>query len=185
MPKAKPPSPATSAAANVPPRNRRVKMLKPRFASPRFAPMTLAPKVERAALAWREPHLTGRLRHPRIGESSLILTMHSSAWRPCFLGRGAILHHSNDVRFSNRPVEVKRFQAIHDCGVGITRGLVLLFGLGARPFQHGIRGQGGTIFGATLPDDRSKRTCELTSSIVPRGTSFHRVVELEVSSYRI
>ena len=28
-------------------------------------------------------------------------------------------------------------------------------------------------------DDRSKRTCELTSSIVPRGTSFHRSVELE------
>ena len=26
---------------------------------------------------------------------------------------------------------------------------------------------------------RSKRTCELTSSIVPRGTSFHRWVELE------
>ena len=25
----------------------------------------------------------------------------------------------------------------------------------------------------------SKRTCELTSSIVPRGTSFHRLVELE------
>jgi hypothetical protein len=28
-------------------------------------------------------------------------------------------------------------------------------------------------------NDRSKRTCELTSSIVPRGTSFHRWVELE------
>jgi hypothetical protein len=26
---------------------------------------------------------------------------------------------------------------------------------------------------------RSKRTCELTSPIVPRGTSFHRRVELE------
>ena len=26
---------------------------------------------------------------------------------------------------------------------------------------------------------RTKRTCELTSSIVPRGTSFHRLVELE------
>src|SRR6476619_2429741 len=26
---------------------------------------------------------------------------------------------------------------------------------------------------------RSKQTCELTSSIVPRGTSFHRLVELE------
>src|SRR5262245_40643572 len=28
-------------------------------------------------------------------------------------------------------------------------------------------------------DGRSKQTCELTSSIVPRGTSFHRSVELE------
>jgi len=28
-------------------------------------------------------------------------------------------------------------------------------------------------------EGRSKRTCELTSSIVPRGTSFHRVAELE------
>ena len=32
---------------------------------------------------------------------------------------------------------------------------------------------------------RSKRTYELTSSIVPRGTSFHRSVELEFSSYRV
>src|SRR4029077_10528428 len=28
-------------------------------------------------------------------------------------------------------------------------------------------------------DNRSKRTCELTSSIVPRGTSFHHSVDLE------
>jgi hypothetical protein len=28
-------------------------------------------------------------------------------------------------------------------------------------------------------DGRSKRTYELTSSIVPRGTSYHRAVELE------
>src|SRR4029077_7984963 len=47
------------------------------------------------------------------------------------------------------------------------------------PFHHGIRGRGGTIFRATLPGGRSKRTHELTSSIVPRGTPFHRVVELE------
>jgi hypothetical protein len=40
-----------------------------------------------------------------------------------------------------------------------------------RPFHHGIRRQGGTIFRATLPIavGRSKRTCELTSSIVPQG----------------
>ena len=83
--------------------------------------------------------------------------------------------------FSNRPVGVKRFQAIHLRGIEVTRGLVLLYGIGARPFHHGIRRQGGTIFWAALPvvGGRSKETCELTSSIVPRGTSFHRLVELE------
>src|SRR5438477_6377450 len=30
-----------------------------------------------------------------------------------------------------------------------------------------------------LLNGRSKQTCELTSSIVPRGTPFHRLVELE------
>jgi hypothetical protein len=39
---------------------------------------------------------------------------------------------SSDVRFSNRPFEVKRFQAIHHCNVDVARGLVLLFGIGTR-----------------------------------------------------
>src|SRR5260370_2944598 len=49
------------------------------------------------------------------------------------------------------------------------------------PFHHGIRRRGGTILWAALPsgDGRSEQTCELTSSIVPRGTPFHRWVELE------
>jgi hypothetical protein len=51
-------------------------------------------------------------------------------------------------------------------------------------FHHGIRGRGGTIFWAALPsiEWQVKRTCELTSSIVPRGTSFHRSVELMAGS---
>src|SRR6266566_3336336 len=60
MPKAKPPRPAINAARKVPPRKRTVKMLRSRLDS-----MMLAPKIERAALAWRGPHLTGRLRYPR------------------------------------------------------------------------------------------------------------------------
>ncbi len=51
-----------------------------------------------------------------------------------------------------------------------------------RPFHHGIRERGGTISSATLPSvpyGGFKRTCELTSSIVPRGTSFHHSVDLE------
>ena len=48
------------------------------------------------------------------------------------------------------------------------------------PFHHGIRRRGGTICWSALPlkSGGSKRTYELTSSIVPRGTSFHRSVEL-------
>jgi hypothetical protein len=37
-----------------------------------------------------------------------------------------------DVRFSNRPVGVKHFQTIHRYSVDVARGLVLLFGIGAR-----------------------------------------------------
>src|SRR5215475_7350004 len=40
-------------------------------------------------------------------------------------------------------------------------------------FHHGVRRRGGTIFCAK-GNGRFKRTYELTSSIVPRGTSFHR-----------
>ena len=35
-------------------------------------------------------------------------------------------------RFSNRPVWVKHFQAIHRFSVDVTRGLVLLFGIGTK-----------------------------------------------------
>ena len=37
-----------------------------------------------------------------------------------------------NVRFSNRPFGVKRFQTIHHCSVDVARGLVLLSGIGAR-----------------------------------------------------
>ena len=37
-----------------------------------------------------------------------------------------------DVRFSNRPVGVKRFQTHQYCGGDVTRGLVLLSGIGTR-----------------------------------------------------
>jgi hypothetical protein len=36
------------------------------------------------------------------------------------------------VRFSNRPFGVKRFQATHQYSVDVTRGLVLLSGIGAK-----------------------------------------------------
>ena len=42
------------------------------------------------------------------------------------------LLNDGDVRFSNRPVEVKHFQTIHRCSVDVTHGLVLLFGIGTK-----------------------------------------------------
>jgi hypothetical protein len=37
-----------------------------------------------------------------------------------------------DVRFSNRPFEVKHFQTIRHCSVDVAHGLVLLFGIGTK-----------------------------------------------------
>ena len=39
---------------------------------------------------------------------------------------------ATNVRFSNRPVGVKRFQTIHQCSVDVARGLALLFGIGTK-----------------------------------------------------
>src|SRR4051812_1060557 len=87
-----------------------------------------------------------------------------------------------DVRFSNRPFRVKRFSDYPppQCRCRSR----------ARASLRN-RHQGPSIMGfedeveqsVTRPcrrtNGRCKRTCELTSSIVPRGTSFHRSVELE------
>ena len=95
-----------------------------------------------------------------------------------------------NVRFSNRPAGVKRFQAIRGSDGNVARGLVLLYGLGT---QAGPSWDSKTRWNDLLGGlavGRSKRTYELTSSIVPRGTPFHRVVELgfllfHLISYRV
>ena len=85
------------------------------------------------------------------------------------------------VRFSNRPFGVKRFQTIHHCSVDVAHGLALLFGIGTKavPSWDPRTRWSNLIRGLASDERRSKRTHELTSSIVPRGTSFHRSVELE------
>jgi hypothetical protein len=45
------------------------------------------------------------------------------------------------VRFSNRPVGVKRFQTIHGSGVDVSRGLVLLYGIGTQALIWGFFSQ--------------------------------------------
>src|ERR1035438_7353747 len=44
----------------------------------------------------------------------------------------AVTGSAINVRFSNRPFEVKHFQTIHHCSVDVAHGLALLFGIGTR-----------------------------------------------------
>ena len=72
------------------------------------------------------------------------------------------------VCFSNRPVGVKHFQAIHHRSVDVSHGLALLFGIGTRPFHHGIRGQGGTIFTAALPSVERQVQADMRTHLIHR-----------------
>ena len=58
-----------------------------------------------------------------------------------FGGKANIQLIRYDVCFSNRPIGVKRFQAIHHCGLDVTRGLVLLYGLGTWALVWGFLSQ--------------------------------------------
>src|ERR1039458_8923949 len=81
---------------------------------------------------------------------------------------------------------ITTFQTIHHCSVDVAHGLALLFGIGTKAlpvWDSRTRWNNLWALGRRCrqTDGRSKRTCELTSPIVPRGTSFHRSVELECS----
>jgi hypothetical protein len=43
-----------------------------------------------------------------------------------------VKHFQTIRRFSNRPFGVKHFQTLRRCGVDVSHGLVLLFGIGTR-----------------------------------------------------
>src|SRR5690348_5719161 len=93
--------------------------------------------------------------------------------------RGTSFH-----RFSNRRSGIKRFQTIHQCKCRCrSRARASLRNRHQGPSTMGFDDEVEQSFGRPCrqTDGWSKRTCELTSSIVPRGTSFHRSVELEFS----
>src|SRR5450830_1714252 len=95
------------------------------------------------------------------------------------------------VAFSNRPVGVKRFQAIShylsddpllQCRCR-SRARASLRNRHQGPSIMGFEDEAEQSVGRPCrqSDSRFKRHYELTSSIVPRGTSFHGLVELEFS----
>jgi len=80
------------------------------------------------------------------------------------------------------------FRLTNHSSVDVAHGLALLFGLGTKgPSIMGFEDEVEQSFGRPCRqcDGRFKRTYELTSSIVPRGTSFHRKVDLWFFSYLI
>jgi hypothetical protein len=93
----------------------------------------------------------------------------------------------SDVRFSNRPFGVKHFQTILHHSVDVTRGLVLLFGIGTKALP--------------LWDSKTRRNnlsggLAVLQTVDPSGHTnsphpssreghLHRSVELEFSSYRV
>src|ERR1700692_767906 len=89
--------------------------------------------------------------------------------------------------FSNRPFGVKRFQTIYQFSVDVARGPSLLFGIGTKAlprWDQKNEEEQSKWRPCCRTNSRHKGFIELTSSIVPRGTSFHRSVA-RVFSYRI
>ena len=80
----------------------------------------------------------------------------------------SVFRSGND-RFSNRPFGVKRFQTIHHTSVDVAHGLALLFGIGTGPSSMGFEDEVEQSFGRPCrqTDGRSKRSYDLTTSIVP------------------
>src|ERR1700688_2853558 len=87
-----------------------------------------------------------------------------------------------NVCFSNRPFGVKRFQTIHPCNVRCrSRARASLRNRHQGPSIMGFEDEVEQSYGRPSLNGRSKQTYELTSSIVPRGTSFHCWVDLGFS----
>ena len=73
------------------------------------------------------------------------------------------------VRFSNRPVGVKRFQTIHHDSVDVAHGLVLLFGIGTRALPSWDSKTRLTIFGTALPLDKRQVQADIRSHLIHRS----------------
>ena len=72
------------------------------------------------------------------------------------------------VRFSNRPVWVKRFQAIHQYSVDVAHGLALLFGIGTKalPLWGSRMGWNNLLVG--LARDRGQIQADIRSHLIHR-----------------
>jgi hypothetical protein len=90
-------------------------------------------------------------------------------------------------RFSNRPCRVKHLQTIRRRSVDVSHGFVLRFGIGIKPFHHGIRRRGGTIYQAALPSNERQVQATKRTHLIhrPARDIIPPLSGARVSSYRI
>jgi hypothetical protein len=95
----------------------------------------------------------------------------------------------SDVRFSNRPVGVKRFQAPHRYSVDVAHGLALLSGIGTTALIWGFLSQAGvthfSIVGFLVRSGKAVG-CRIPAALLfvaaPRRTSGQRYLSLVVAA---
>src|SRR5258705_3513716 len=98
-------------------------------------------------------------------------------------GTGPNILPSNDVRFSNRPFGVKRFQTIHHHSVDVAHGLVLLFGIGTKALPVWDSKTRRNNLSGGLAVSRRQVQADMRTHLIhrPARDIFHRSVELELS----
>src|SRR5262249_37488591 len=120
-------------------------------------------------------------RRPRSGGTPLCGPFGSSFSQSLALSRHIAVSSCMSASLIGR-LGSSAFRLSTNSSVDVAHGLSLLFGLGTKgPSIMGFEDEVEQSFGRPCRqcDGRFKRTYELTSSIVPRGTSFHRGVELD------
>jgi len=91
-----------------------------------------------------------------------------------------------DVCFSNRPFGVKHFQTIHPTVSMSLAGSCFSSESALRPFHHGIRRRGGTIYWTALPSVERQVQATLRTHLIhrPARDIFPPQGGARVSSYR-
>src|SRR5258708_21606005 len=108
--------------------------------------------------------------------------MSKSEQRVAYWPKREVPTGSGNVCCSNRPIGVKRFQTIHQHSVDVARGLVLLFGIGARALPSWVSrtGRNNLLGGlAVLQTGGPSRHTNSPHPSSRKGTLFHPVLELE------
>src|SRR6516225_3100345 len=74
-----------------------------------------------------------------------------------------------DVRFSNRPFEVKHFQTIRHCSVDVAHGLVLLFGIGTKGLSiMGFEDEAEQSFGRPCRQSNGRNQADIRTHLIHR-----------------